>query len=143
MADEVKATEVTTPVEAPAVEEKPKRGRKESAAPAKAATKKRGPKPKAVTEKKTTAKRGAKKTVKAPVTKAPVKAAPKYTFTRTVFEYQKIQYTEEIAQKKVLEYMEKHPYIKAEKIETFINFDEHKIFFTVDGYSNPDFILDL
>ena len=131
------ATEESKVTEQPVVEEK------KSAAPAKATTKKRGPKPKAATEKKTTAKRGANKTVKAPVAKAPVKAAPKYTFTRTVFEYQKLQYTEEIAHKKVLEYMEKHPYIKAERIETFINFDERKIFFTVDGYSNPDFTLDL
>ncbi|WP_029200477.1 hypothetical protein [Oribacterium sp. NK2B42] len=107
---------------------------------------KRGPKPKTTAAKKPTSRRGMKKVEKmdkAPVAKTPVKAASKYTFTRTVFEYQKIQYTEEIAQKKVLEYMEKHPYIKAEKIETFINFDEHKIFFTVDGYSNPDFTLDL
>lgn len=131
------ANEETKVIEKPvAVEDK-------NSAPAKTTAKKRGPKPKATTGQKTTAKRGAKKTVKAPVAKAPEKAAPKYVFARTVFEYQKMQYTEEMANKKVLEYLAKHPYIHAEKIETFINFDEHKLFFTVDGFSNPDFTLDL
>jgi len=139
------ANEETKVTEQPVVEEKTETPAKKPA--------KRGPKPKAANatlkktatraKKESTAKRGAKKTVKAPVAKAPEKAASKYTFARTVFEYQKLQYTEEMANKKVLEYMEKHPYIKAERIETFINFDEHKLFFTVDGYSNPDFVLDL
>ena len=131
------ANEETKVTEQPVVEEK------KSAAPAKTSAKKRGPKPKTTTGKKTTTKRGAKKAVKAPVAKAQEKATPKYTFARTVFEYQKMQYTEEMANKKVLEYLEKHPYIHAEKIETFINFDEHRLFFTVDGFSNPDFTLEL
>ena len=130
------ANEETKVNEQPVAEE-------EKVAPAKTTGKKRGPKPKTTTGKKTTAKRGAKKAVNVQVAKAPEKAAPKYVFARTVFEYQKMQYTEEMANKKVLEYLAKHPYIHAEKIETFINFDEHKLFFTVDGYSNPDFSLDL
>ena len=133
--------EETKVTEQPVVEEKTETPAKKQA--------KRGQKPKTAkktatrAKKETTAKRGAKKTVKAPVAKAPEKAASKYTFARTVFEYQKLQYTEEMANKKVLEYLEKHPYIKASKIETFINFDEHKLFFTVDGYSNSDFVLEL
>lgn len=133
--------EETKVTEQPVVEEKTETPAKKQA--------KRGPKPKTAkktatrAKKETTAKRGAKKTMQAPVAKAPEKAASKYTFARTVFEYQKMQYTEEMANKKVLEYLETHPYIKASKIETFINFDEHKLFFTVDGYSNSDFVLEL
>ena len=130
------ANEETKVNEQPVAEE-------EKVDPAKTTGKKRGPKPKTTTGKKTTAKRGAKKAGNVQVAKATEKAAPKYVFARTVFEYQKMQYTEEMANKKVMEYLAKHPYIHAEKIETFINFDEHKLFFTVDGYSNPDFSLDL
>ncbi|SFG10253.1 DUF6465 family protein [Oribacterium sp. WCC10] len=118
---------------------------------AKTTPKKRGPKPKKDTtpKKRTTrAKKDAVVEAKKPVAekKAPAKkAAPaqKFNFTRTVFEFNKMQFTEDTINKKVLDYLEKHPYIHAEKIETFVNLEEGKVYFTVDGYGNPDFSISL
>ncbi|MBE6005435.1 MAG: hypothetical protein E7232_15415 [Lachnospiraceae bacterium] len=153
-------------VEQPKVEE-PKK--EEKPAP-KTTAKKRGPKPKAdstpkkrttrakkdvavdakkdtATEKKATAKRGPKKTAdkkpKTAVTAKKTATVPNYNFTRTVFEFDKKQFTEETINKKVLEYLVKHPYIHAEKIETFVNLEEKRIYFTVDGFGNADFSVDL
>ncbi|SFG70733.1 DUF6465 family protein [Oribacterium sp. WCC10] len=74
---------------------------------------------------------------------APKTTVPNYNFTRTVFEFDKKQFTEETINKKVLEYLVKHPYIHAEKIETFVNLEEKRIYFTVDGFGNADFSVDL
>ena len=51
--------------------------------------------------------------------------------------------TEELINTKVLDYLKKHPYIHAEKVETFVNLEEGKVYFTVDGFGNPDFSVEL
>ena len=109
------------------VEEQPKveELKKEEKPAPKTTVKKRGPKPKTATTAKKTA------------------TVPNYNFTRTVFEFDKKQFTEETINKKVLEYLVKHPYIHAEKIETFVNLEEKRIYFTVDGFGNADFSVDL
>lgn len=159
MADEVKAPEVTA---APAEEQKatiePKstRGRKKGTAAKPATAKKAETK---TVEKKQDKKPGPKTSAKKTNEKKPVtpkKAAdkkavaskktavvPTFNFAKTVFEFDKKQFTEDAINKKVLEYLTKHPYIHAEKIETFVNLEEKKIYFTVDGYGNADFSVEL
>ncbi len=66
-----------------------------------------------------------------------------FVFGKTTFEFGGEKYTEEAVNKLVLGYLKKHPYINAEKIETFVNVEENRIYFTVDGYSNPDFTISL
>ncbi|SFG67219.1 DUF6465 family protein [Oribacterium sp. WCC10] len=126
---------------------------------AKATSKKRGPKPKKdsvkttdqdAAEKKDPAKRGTKKTVKEPKvtaaepkTSAKIAAAKKFNFAKTVFEFENKQYTEDTINSKVLDYLVKHPYIHADKIETFVNVEEKRVYFTVDGFGNNDFTIDL
>ena len=155
MADEVKAPEVTA---APAEEQKatiePKsaRGRKKGTTSKPATAKKTETK---TVEKKQDKKPGPKTTAKKTTvkkTETPKKKAgapkntvvvPTFNFAKTVFEFDKKQFTEETINKKVLEYLTKHPYIHAEKIETFVNLEEKKIYFTVDGYGNADFSVEL
>ena len=86
-----------------------------------------------------------KKTTAKKATKAPAKAAPatKFDFAKTTFEYDGKKFTAESINAKVLEYLNKHPYISAEKIETFVNIGEKRIYFTVDGFGNADFTIDL
>ena len=154
-------------VDQPKTEEKPAEEKKVEA-PAKAAPKKRGPKAKSAAKKpvkktaakkeaaaevkkddvKAPAKRGPKKAAKTTAkkaTKAPAKAAPatKFDFAKTTFEYDGKKFTAESINEKVLEYLNKHPYISAEKIETFVNIGEKRIYFTVDGFGNADFTIDL
>lgn len=143
MADEVKAPEVTTPVEAPkaTTEKKTTRGRKKGAATKAATTKK--------TEAKTTEKRpGRKPTVKKAADKKPkatTKTTPaqNFVFGKPVFQLKDKEVSEDLINKKVLDYLSKHPYIHAEKIETFVNLEEEKVYFTVDGFGNPDFSVEL
>jgi len=98
-------------------------------------------------EPKKSAKTTVKRTTKAPAktTKTVQKAAPetKFNFAKTMFEYDGKQFTTESINAKVLEYLNKHPYISAEKIETFVNIGEKRIYFTVDGFGNSDFTIDL
>ena len=106
---------------------------------------------KAPVEKKTPAKRGPKKAAKTTakrqtkVAKTVEKAVPetKYNFAKTTFEYDGKKFTAEVINAKVLEYLNKHPYISANVIETFVNIGEKKIYFTVDGFGNADFTIDL
>ncbi len=112
---------------------------------------------KTVTAKKTTtAKRTTKKAAKsvaektAPAAKteskkAPVKSsrATKFNFAKTQFEFGGKKYTEETINSLVLEYLDKHPYISASQVEIFVNVDERKLYFTLDGYGNVDFEIDL
>jgi len=155
-------------VDQPKTEEKPAEEKKVEA-PAKAAPKKRGPKAKSTAKKpvkktvakkneaaaevkkddvKAPAKRGPKKAAKT-ATKAPVKAAAKavpetkFDFAKTTFEYDGKKFTAESINAKVLEYLNKHPYISANVIETFVNIGEKKIYFTVDGFGNADFTIDI
>ena len=166
------ANEEVKVVDQPKTEENPaeKVEEKKVEAPAKAAPKKRGPKAKSTAKKpvkKTVAKKKEaaaevkKDDVKAPVekkaakttaktaTKAPVKAAAKavpetkFDFAKTTFEYDGKKFTAESINAKVLEYLNKHPYISANVIETFVNIGEKKIYFTVDGFGNADFSIDL
>ena len=103
---------------------------------------------KAPVEKKAPAKRGPKKAAKTTAktaTKAAAKAVPetKFDFAKTTFEYDGKKFTAESINAKVLEYLNKHPYISANVIETFVNIGEKKIYFTVDGFGNADFTIDL
>ena len=140
MADEVKATEVTTPVEAPAVEEKKtarggrKKGTAKKTAPAKKATAK-------ATEKKP----GRKSAVKAPAKKAEKKAAPApaLDFKALTIEFGDKKFTEKDLHDRVSAYISSHPYIVAHDIEVFVKPDESCAYFTVDGFSNPDFKIEL
>ncbi len=76
---------------------------------------------------------------------APAKAVPetKFDFAKTTFEYDGKKFTAESINAKVLEYLNKHPYISAKVIETFVNIGEKRIYFTVDGFGNGDFTIDL
>lgn len=137
------------------VTEQPKVEEKKAEAPAKSTPAKRGRKPRTEAvkketkvEKKAPAKRGAKKTTdKKTKTTAPkaTKSAPaqNFVFGKPVFEFKEKQFTEEIINTKVLDYLKKHPYIHAEKVETFINLEEGKVYFTVDGFGNADFSVEL
>ena len=162
------ANEEVKVVDQPKTEEKLAEEKKIEA-PEKAAPKKRGPKAKkpvkktvakkkeavaevkkddAPVEKKAPAKRGLRKATKTAAkkqTKAASKTAPeaKFDFAKTMFEYDGKKFTAESINEKVLEYLNKHPYISAEKIETFVNIGEKRIYFTVDGFGNPDFTIDL
>ena len=150
-------------VDQPKTEEKPAEEKKVEA-PAKAAPKKRGPKAKSAAKKpvkKTAVKKEAdaevkKDDVKAPAKRGPKKAAKttaktatkavpetKFDFAKTTFEYDGKKFTAESINAKVLEYLNKHPYISANVIETFVNIGEKKIYFTVDGFGNADFSIDL
>ncbi len=148
MADEVvKTPEVTATVEAPkaATEKKSTtRGRK------------KGPTAKSATVKKAETKAVEKKSGRKPATKTTGKkakaATPKTTksapaqnfvFGKPVFQFKDKEISEELINKKVLDYLNKHPYIHAEKIDTFVNLEEGKVYFTVDGFGNADFSVDL
>ncbi len=161
--DEVKVNEVTeeakkTETTVKAVPKK--RGPKAKKTTAKKIATAKAPKADAETTvkaepKKATVKRTSKrktKTVKDPKTAAPVQAkvetkntvSATYNFEKTVFEFGGKKCTEESVKKMVMEYLDKHPYIHVEKsIETFVNIDEGKLFFTIDGYGNADFTIDL
>ena len=139
MADEV----TKAPVEEPkaTTEKKTTRGRKKGTASKAATAKKSDAK---ATEKKPGRKPAAKKVAdKKP--KAATKSAPaqNFVFGKPVFQFKDKEISEELINKKVLDYLTKHPYIHAEKVETFVNLEEEKVYFTVDGFGNPDFSVEL
>lgn len=136
------------------VTEQPKVEEKKTEAPTKTTTRRgRKPRTEAVkketkVEKKTPVKRGAKKTTdKKTKTTAPkvTKTAPaqNFVFGKPVFQFKDKEINEELINKKVLDYLNKHPYIHAEKVETFVNLEEGKVYFTVDGFGNADFSVEL
>ena len=128
MADEVKSVEenvVTT-----TVEEKPKRGRKKSTtAPAK--------KPRTV--KKAAAKKADVKTT----VKAKKEIAPEISLKSFTFEFNDKKYTEKDLFDRVKAYISSHPYIVAHDIEIFVKPADGCAYFTLDGFSNPDFKIEL
>ena len=128
MADEVKKTEEN--VVTPTVEEKPKRGRKKSTtAPAK--------KPRTV--KKAAAKKADVKTT----VKAKKETAPEINFKSFTFEFNDKKYTEKDLFDKVKAYISSHPYIVAHDVEIFAKPADGCAYFTIDGFSNPDFRIEL
>ncbi len=83
------------------------------------------------------------KTVETKNTPAKNSRASKFKFTKTQFEFGGKKYTEETINNLVLDYLDKHPYISATAVEIFVNVDERKLYFTLDGYGNVDFEIDL
>ena len=142
MADEVvKAPEVTF-VEAPkaTTEKKPARGGRKKGTTTKAATTKKTETVAKKPGRKPSAKKVADKKPKAATKSAPVQ---NFVFGKPVFQLKDKEVSEDLINKKVLDYLSKHPYIHAEKIETFVNLEEEKVYFTVDGFGNPDFSVEL
>jgi len=139
MADEVKAPAVTTPAEAPAApaEKKPARGRKKGSAAKTASAKKAGTK----AARKPAAKAEKKPAVKAAKPKA--SAVQELNFKALTFEYNDKKYSEKDLYDRVKAYISSHPYIVAHDIEIFVKPQDGCAYFTLDGFSNPDFKLDL
>ena len=143
MADEVVKAPEVTPVEAPkaTTEKKTTRGRKKGTA-SKAATAKKA---ETKTAEKKPGRKSAVKKVADKKPKASTKSAPvqNFVFGKPVFQLKDKEVSEDLINKKVLDYLSMHPYIHAEKIETFVNLEEEKVYFTVDGFGNPDFSVSL
>ena len=123
MADEVKSVDVTT-------EEKPKRGRKKST---------ETPTKKATTPKKTAAKKAEVKTT----VKAKKETVPEISLKSFTFEFNDKKYTEKDLFDRVKAYISSHPYIVAHDIEIFVKPADGCAYFTLDGFSNPDFKIEL
>ncbi len=157
MAEEVKAptvtTEVTTPVEKPkaTAEKMPlARGRKKGtttkAATAKktetkAVEKKPGRKPGSKNTAKKAEKKPVEKSAKATTKKAA--PAPELNYKSLTIEFNDKKYSQKDLFDRVQAYIRKHPYIVAHEIELFIKPNESCAYFTVDGFSNPDFRIEL
>ncbi|WP_036613353.1 DUF6465 family protein [Oribacterium sp. P6A1] len=157
MADEVNIQEVKTDVESvsaeaekTATEAKPKRGRKKGSATkstavksreTKTAEKKTGRKSSARTAKKSE-KKTADKSVKTAGTKK-VSKAPELNYKSITIEFNDKKYSEKDLFDRVRSYISKHPYIVAHDIELFIKPNESCAYFTIDGFSNPDFKIGL
>lgn len=145
MADEVMmAQEVTTPVEEQAVVEKPRRGRKKGTSAKAEST---GAKK---TVSKTTKKRAEKKTADKTdkVDSAKTKAAkkpqvPELRCKSMTIEFNDKKYTESDLFDRVKAYISTHPYIVAHDIEIFLKPNDSCAYFTIDGFSNPDFRIEL
>ena len=128
MADEVKSVEEN--VVTPTTEEKPKRGRKKNTA--------------ASAKKSTTPKKAAaKKTEVKTTVKAKKETAPEINFKSFTFEHNDKKYTEKDLFDKVKAYISTHPYIVAHDIEIFAKPADGCCYFTIDGFSNPDFRIEL
>ena len=127
MADEVNTSKVT-PVEAKkeTTEKKAARGRKKASLKTKAATNN--------TIEKTVEKNKATKTNK------PV---PELNYKSLTIEFNDKKYSQKDLYDRVQTYIKKHPYIVAHDIEIFIKPEDSCAYFTVDGFSNPDFKIDL
>ncbi len=162
MADEVKVQEVkteeviapaeTAPVEAvkaPA-EKKSTRGRKKGTTTKAATAKKTGAKTaEKKTAKKTATKTSAKKSDKASDKTAKVASAkkaatvPELNFKAMTIEFNDKKFSEKDLYDRVKSYISTHPYIVAHDIELFIKPNESCAYFTIDGFSNPDFKIEL
>ena len=144
MADEVVKAPEVTPVETQKETTEKKstpRGRKKGTATKPATAKKSETKTgEKKPGRKSAAKTAGKKATAVPKTTAP---ARNFVFGKPVFQFKDKEISEELINKKVLDYLNKHPYIHAEKIETFVNLEEGKVYFTVDGFGNADFSVDL
>lgn len=128
MADEVKSVEEN--VVTLTTEEQPKRGRKKSTAtPAKKST----------TPKKTVTKKAEVKTT----VKAKKATAPEINFKSFTFEFNDKKYTEKDLFDKVKAYISSHPYIVAHDVEIFAKPADGCAYFTIDGFSNSDFRIEL
>ena len=127
MADEVNTSKVT-PVEAKkdTTEKKAARGRKKSSSKTKASTNN--------TIEKTVEKNKATKNNK------PV---PELNYKSLTIEFNDKKYSQKDLYDRVQTYIKKHPYIVAHDIEIFIKPEDSCAYFTVDGFSNPDFRIEL
>ncbi len=65
------------------------------------------------------------------------------TFGQLTVELEDKKLSEDAINAKVRDYLKKHPYIHAEKIDVFIKPFEKKVYFTVNGYGNADFVIEL
>ncbi|ETP71661.1 hypothetical protein UYO_2417 [Lachnospiraceae bacterium JC7] len=162
MADEVKVQEVkteeviapaeTAPVEAvkASAEKKSTRGRKKGTTTKAVTAKKTGAN---AVEKKPGRKQATKTTVKnadknaeKPSKTAPAKktaAVPELDFKSITIEFNDKKFSEKDLYDRVKSYISTHPYIVAHDIELFIKPNESCAYFTIDGFSNPDFRIDL
>ena len=147
MADEVvKAPEVVTPVEAQeaAIAKKPARGRKKGTVAKPATAKKAETK---TVEKKPGRKPGSKTTVKKTTEKKTVTSkkttVPELTYKSMTIEFNDKKYSEKDLFNRVKAYVSSHPYIVAHEIELFLKPQDGCCYFTIDGFSNPDFKIDL
>ncbi|ETP72054.1 hypothetical protein UYO_1928 [Lachnospiraceae bacterium JC7] len=156
MADEVKTQEikkeeVNASVETPkaTAETKPKRGRKKgsttkSAAVKKTETKASEKKPGRKPGTKIVAKKADKKAAEKPAKTATAKkSAPELNYKALTIEFNDKKYSEKDLYDRVKSYISTHPYIVAHDIELFIKPNESCAYFTIDGFSNPDFRIDL
>jgi len=143
MADEVVKAPEVTPVEAPKAETEKKttRGRKKGTA-TKAATTKKAETVAKKPGRKPSAKATAKKADKKPVEKKAA-PAPELNFKSMTIEFNDKKYSQKDLFDRVQTYIRKHPYIVAHDIELFIKPNDSCAYFTVDGFSNPDFRIDL
>ena len=141
MADEVKVPEVT-PVEAPKaeIEKKPARGGRKKGTVTKAATAKKADAK--ATEKKPGRKPATKKADKKPVEKKTA-PAPELNYKSLTIEFNDKKYSQKDLYARVQAYIKHHPYIVAHDIELFVKPNESCAYFTVDGFSNPDFRIEL
>ena len=145
MADELKVQEVKTEEVKAQVkaetETKTKRGRKKGSTKATSA-KKPGRKPTA----KTTAKKTDKNSVENPTKTASTKKAvptPELNYKSITIEFNDKKFSEKDLYDRVKSYISTHPYIVAHDIELFIKPNDSCAYFTIDGFSNPDFRIDL
>ncbi|OON85767.1 hypothetical protein BXO88_10955 [Oribacterium sp. C9] len=143
MADEVVKAPEVTPVEAPKAETEKKpvaRGRKKGTATKAATTKKTE-----TVAKKPGRKPGSKTTTKKADKKPAVNVAPALdlNYKGITIEFNDKKYSQKDLFARVNAYIKHHPYIVAHDIELFIKPDESCCYFTVDGFSNPDFRIDL
>lgn len=154
MADEVKVQEVKTEeVKASAeaaetvTETKPKRGRKKGSTTKSSTVKKTeskstsDKKPGRKAGVKTTARKSSEKTEKSIAKKA--SQVPELNCKSLTIEFNDKKYTEKDLYDRVKAYISSHPYIVAHDIELFIKPNESCAYFTIDGFSNPDFRIDL
>lgn len=144
MADEVVMTqEVTAPVEESLAEDqKTRRGRKKGTTAKSGTTVK---KTAAKTARKKTEKKSAEKTEKDDSKSKTSKksAVPDLRCKSMTIEFNDKKYTESDLFDRVKAYISTHPYIVAHDIEIFLKPNDSCAYFTIDGFSNPDFRIEL
>ncbi len=70
-------------------------------------------------------------------------AAPELNYKSVTIEFSDKKYGTNDLFDRVKAYISAHPYIVAHDIELFIKTNESCAYFTVDGFSNPDFKIEL
>ncbi|OON87454.1 hypothetical protein BXO88_04060 [Oribacterium sp. C9] len=151
---EVKTPETATLVETPEMpaEKKSTRGRKKGTATKastvmKSSSKATEKKPVKKATTKTSAKKSDKKNTSEKSAKStPAKktaTVPDLNFKSITIEFNDKKFSEKDLYDRVKSYISTHPYIVAHDIELFIKPNESCAYFTIDGFSNPDFKIEL